>query len=142
MPNLTYTYTLTNGTTADASQVMQDLNDVRTLLNGGLDGVNIPGLVTALSGTAAKIATGTATVLWTGALTTAFLDVTHGLAAVAPLVLVNASNFIGAGTPANFVEPAFAGARILNSTQFRIGLRSATTHSSPEFSTITWLAIG
>ena len=30
-----YTYTLTNGTTADASQVMQDFNDI---LNGVSDG--------------------------------------------------------------------------------------------------------
>lgn len=35
MPSPSYTYTLTNGTTADASQVMQDFNDI---LNGVTDG--------------------------------------------------------------------------------------------------------
>lgn len=35
MPNPSYTYSLTNGTTADASQVMQNFNDI---LNGATDG--------------------------------------------------------------------------------------------------------
>jgi hypothetical protein len=39
--NYNYTYTLTNGTTADANQVMQNFNDARTQINGNIDHTNI-----------------------------------------------------------------------------------------------------
>lgn len=41
MGTFNYTYTLTNGTTADATQVMQDFNDVRSVVNGNIDHNNM-----------------------------------------------------------------------------------------------------
>lgn len=41
MTSLSYTNTLTNGTTADASQVMANFNDAKTVINGGIDATNL-----------------------------------------------------------------------------------------------------
>lgn len=40
MSTLNFTYTLTNGTTADADQVQTSLNELRAMINGNLDGSN------------------------------------------------------------------------------------------------------
>jgi len=41
MGTITLTNTLTNGTTADAEDVMEDLNDITDVVNGGIDNDNI-----------------------------------------------------------------------------------------------------
>lgn len=41
MPNIDYTNTLTNGTTASAAEVMENFDDITTVVNGGLDSTNI-----------------------------------------------------------------------------------------------------
>lgn len=47
MSNISYPVTLTNGTVADANEVMQDFNAVANVVNGNLDSGNLnPGVVT------------------------------------------------------------------------------------------------
>src|SRR4051794_16526480 len=41
MTTLSYSYSLTPGTPEDVSQVMQNFNDIKTVVNGGLDDLNI-----------------------------------------------------------------------------------------------------
>ena len=41
MTTLTFTNTLTNGTTADADEVMANFTNVSSVVNGSVDGTNI-----------------------------------------------------------------------------------------------------
>lgn len=47
MPNISYSYTLTNGTTADASQVQANFDTAKAAINGGLDGANLTAVTAA-----------------------------------------------------------------------------------------------
>jgi hypothetical protein len=88
--NPSYTHTLTNGTTADASQVMQNFNDI---LNGVIDGTKDLS-ISALTVAGAASFTGNVTI---GNASTDDLTVTASLASTIPIKTTNSYD-IGSST--------------------------------------------